>query len=184
MTVGTSPRPGWTLSGTSTAFAHDYARLGALRLNLALLARVAAGLHLGGLGILIMTAWRGAGPVSAGSIAGLPAVHLGFLMLTGAAAAALTLMDRERSGANFSPATPNAEGANGLRDLMAQMSHELRTPLNAVIGFSEVMLRELHGPLGHARYQEYAHHISESGGRMLRNTRSPGTTPPLPRPCS
>ena len=58
----------------------------------------------------------------------------------------------------------------GLRDLMAQMSHELRTPLNAVIGFSEVMLRELHGPLGHARYQEYAHHISESGGRLLKSS--------------
>ena len=48
------------------------------------------------------------------------------------------------------------------------MSHELRTPLNAVIGFSEVMLRELHGPLGHARYQEYAAYISESGGRLLK----------------
>jgi two-component system cell cycle sensor histidine kinase PleC len=48
------------------------------------------------------------------------------------------------------------------------MSHELRTPLNAVIGFSEVMLRELHGPLGHARYQEYAAHISESGGQLLK----------------
>jgi two-component system cell cycle sensor histidine kinase PleC len=53
---------------------------------------------------------------------------------------------------------------------MAQMSHELRTPLNAVIGFSEVMLHELYGPLGHARYQEYAHHISESGGRLLKSS--------------
>ncbi len=50
------------------------------------------------------------------------------------------------------------------------MSHELRTPLNAMIGFSEVMLRELHGPLGHARYQEYAAHISESGGRLLKSS--------------
>ena len=50
------------------------------------------------------------------------------------------------------------------------MSHELRTPLNAVIGFSELMLRELHGPLGNARYQEYAHHISESGGRLLKSS--------------
>ena len=53
---------------------------------------------------------------------------------------------------------------------MAQMSHELRTPLNAVIGFSELMLRELHGPLGNARYQEYAHHICESGGRLLKSS--------------
>ncbi len=50
------------------------------------------------------------------------------------------------------------------------MSHELRTPLNAVIGFSDVMLRELHGPLGNARYQEYAHHICESGGRLLKSS--------------
>src|SRR5262249_8311232 len=55
-------------------------------------------------------------------------------------------------------------------ELMAQLSHELRTPLNAVIGFSELMVRELHGPLGNARYQEYAHHISESGGRLLRSS--------------
>jgi two-component system cell cycle sensor histidine kinase PleC len=39
-----------------------------------------------------------------------------------------------------------------------------------VIGFSEVMLSELHGPLGNARYQEYAHHISESGGRLLKSS--------------
>jgi signal transduction histidine kinase len=52
--------------------------------------------------------------------------------------------------------------------LLAQMHHELRTPLNAVIGFSEVMMRELHGPLGNARYHEYAAHISESGGRLLK----------------
>jgi len=32
------------------------------------------------------------------------------------------------------------------------------------------MLRELHGPLGNARYQEYAHHISESGGRLLKSS--------------
>jgi hypothetical protein len=53
---------------------------------------------------------------------------------------------------------------------MAQMSHELRTPLNAVIGFSEVMLRELYGPLGNARYQEYARHISDSGDRLLKSS--------------
>jgi hypothetical protein len=28
----------------------------------------------------------------------------------------------------------------------------------------------LHGPLGNARYQEYAHHISESGGRLLKSS--------------
>ena len=50
------------------------------------------------------------------------------------------------------------------------MSHELRTPLKCGDRFSEVMQHELHGPLGNARYQEYAHHISESGGRLLKSS--------------
>jgi len=50
---------------------------------------------------------------------------------------------------------------------LANMSHELRTPLNAIIGFSELMEREIFGPLGSARYQEYAKLIHESGGHLL-----------------
>jgi two-component system cell cycle sensor histidine kinase PleC len=53
-------------------------------------------------------------------------------------------------------------------DLLAHVSHELRTPLNAVIGFSDVMQRELFGPLGDARYQEYVRHIRDSGDALLR----------------
>jgi len=49
---------------------------------------------------------------------------------------------------------------------LANMSHELRTPLNAVIGFSEMMTREMFGPLG-ARYQEYSRLIHESGAHLL-----------------
>jgi cell cycle sensor histidine kinase DivJ len=47
------------------------------------------------------------------------------------------------------------------------MSHELRTPLNAIIGFSEVMTHEMFGPIGAARYLEYARLIHESGGHLL-----------------
>ncbi|HXS05793.1 MAG TPA: PAS domain-containing sensor histidine kinase [Rhizomicrobium sp.] len=50
---------------------------------------------------------------------------------------------------------------------LANMSHELRTPLNAIIGFSELMTREIFGPLGNGRYQEYAGLIHDSGGHLL-----------------
>jgi len=50
---------------------------------------------------------------------------------------------------------------------LANMSHELRTPLNAIIGFSEVMTREMFGPLGGPRYLEYARLVHESGGHLL-----------------
>ena len=178
MALGTSPRPGWTLSGAMTAFidraktvAGMAARAPKVCLDTPWLARMFAGLHLGGLGILLMTAWGGTEAAGA-TIAGLPALHLAFLMATGAAAAALTLIDGNDVRASADSVRPpmSESGPDGLRDLMAQMSHELRTPLNAVIGFSEVMLRELYGPLGHARYQEYAHHISESGGRLLKSS--------------
>ncbi|WP_420406028.1 ATP-binding protein [Nisaea sp.] len=50
---------------------------------------------------------------------------------------------------------------------MANMSHELRTPLNAIIGFSEVMSRQVFGPLGSERYEGYAEDISRSGSHLL-----------------
>ena len=52
--------------------------------------------------------------------------------------------------------------------LLASVSHELRTPLNAVIGFADVMNHELHGPLGHQKYQEYVADIGDSGRRLLK----------------
>jgi signal transduction histidine kinase len=130
------------------------------------LARGAASLHLAALGVLLTTAWREVGPGEA-ALAPLD-WHLAFLIVTGAAAALLTLSGARRAEKGFVAAA--ADGGVGVAELMAQMSHELRTPLNAVIGFSEVMRRELHGPLGHARYREYARHISESGDRLLQSS--------------
>ncbi|MCH8183887.1 MAG: PAS domain S-box protein [Proteobacteria bacterium] len=61
-----------------------------------------------------------------------------------------------------------AEVANRSKsDFLANMSHELRTPLNAVIGFSEVLMREMHGPLGSPKYLEYAQDIFDSGNHLL-----------------
>ena len=50
---------------------------------------------------------------------------------------------------------------------LANMSHELRTPLNAIIGFSEMMERQLLGPIGTEKYLEYISGIRESGEHLL-----------------
>ena len=50
---------------------------------------------------------------------------------------------------------------------LANMSHELRTPLNAVIGFSEIMARELFGALGNDQYKQYSQDIFDSGNHLL-----------------
>lgn len=61
-----------------------------------------------------------------------------------------------------------AEAANRSKsEFLANMSHELRTPLNAVIGFSEIMVSELLGPIGTPKYQEYAKDIHGSGQYLL-----------------
>jgi signal transduction histidine kinase len=52
-------------------------------------------------------------------------------------------------------------------EFLANMSHEMRTPLNAVIGFTDLMLSELHGPLGDRRYADYIGHI-RAGGQQLK----------------
>jgi two-component system cell cycle sensor histidine kinase PleC len=50
---------------------------------------------------------------------------------------------------------------------LANMSHELRTPLNAIIGFSEMMQRQLLGPIGTEKYLDYLTGIRESGEHLL-----------------
>ncbi len=61
-----------------------------------------------------------------------------------------------------------AEEANRSKsEFLANMSHELRTPLNAINGFSEIMLEEMFGELGDARYKEYVGDILASGQHLL-----------------
>ncbi|MBU6234761.1 MAG: PAS domain-containing protein [Alphaproteobacteria bacterium] len=50
---------------------------------------------------------------------------------------------------------------------LANMSHELRTPLNAIIGFSDLMDKQILGPLGNERYLDYVQAIRESGTHLL-----------------
>lgn len=60
-----------------------------------------------------------------------------------------------------------AEEADRNKSLfLAHTSHELRTPLNAIIGFSEVLAKEVFGPL-EQRYREYSRDIHHSGQHLL-----------------
>jgi two-component system cell cycle sensor histidine kinase PleC len=59
------------------------------------------------------------------------------------------------------------EASRAKSAFLANMSHELRTPLNAVIGFSEIMSKELFGPLGNDQYKQYSADIFDSGNHLL-----------------
>lgn len=52
-------------------------------------------------------------------------------------------------------------------NFIANMSHELRTPLNAIIGFSEMMAKQLMGPLGQPQYVEFSEVVAKSGHHLL-----------------
>lgn len=59
-----------------------------------------------------------------------------------------------------------AESANAAKTaFLAAMSHELRTPLNAIVGFSELIVQEVFGPL-QKKYIEFSDSILSAGQRM------------------
>jgi signal transduction histidine kinase len=79
------------------------------------------------------------------------------------------LMRRNQAySAEVTAALIQAEAANvAKKDFLANMSHELRTPLNAIIGFSEVIEREVMGPVGTKVYRGYAADIGKAGAHLL-----------------
>lgn len=61
-----------------------------------------------------------------------------------------------------------AEAANESKSaFLANMSHELRTPLTAILGFSEVILAEIKGPIQPPDYHDYISDIEQSGRHLL-----------------
>jgi signal transduction histidine kinase len=65
-------------------------------------------------------------------------------------------------------AKETAEQASHIKsDFLAFMSHEIRTPLNAMLAFSEIMSKQVFGPISHPKYVEYAADIYKSGNYLL-----------------
>lgn len=76
--------------------------------------------------------------------------------------------ERNEYESNLREAKESAERAYSAKSqFLANMSHELRTPLNAIIGFSEMMQRQMLGPIGTEKYLDYIGGIRESGEHLL-----------------
>jgi len=78
------------------------------------------------------------------------------------------IAELETAKAVSDEARHRAEEANLAKSrFLASMSHELRTPLNAILGFSEVMAKEVLGPVQNVTYREYAKDVHQSGQHLL-----------------
>jgi signal transduction histidine kinase len=91
-----------------------------------------------------------------------------YAMLADAQAAIQRQEDLSAAFEAMRTAKEDAETANRAKsEFLANMSHELRTPLNAILGFSEMLVDEVFGPLGNQRYRGYAGDIHASGSHLL-----------------
>lgn len=88
--------------------------------------------------------------------------------LMGAVVSFRDITKRKKTEAALREAKEEAESANRAKnDFLASMSYDLRTPLNDIIGFTDMILAEIFGPLEHAQYKDYIQDIGKSGRRLL-----------------
>lgn len=95
------------------------------------------------------------------------------MMTIGDLSASRRILEKQKAelsvaNTNYVAEKERAEAANRAKsEFLANMSHELRTPLNAILGFSEMLLNRMFGPLGSEKYDEYAKDIHDSGKHLL-----------------
>lgn len=79
----------------------------------------------------------------------------------------VALLERNKKDEEIKELAELAESANRAKsEFLANMSHELRTPLNAVIGFSDILIEGMGGPINDAQ-KEYLSDIKYSGNHLL-----------------
>lgn len=101
-------------------------------------------------------------------------VFVGSVFLLIYAALVAVVMRSERNarrhyedGLRLADAAAKADAASTAKSaFLANMSHELRTPLNAIVGFSEMMKKELLGPVTPKSYADYANHIWQAASHL------------------
>lgn len=69
---------------------------------------------------------------------------------------------------NLSPANSDLIAKDITSRLLTFLSHDLRTPLNGILGFSEIMMTGVIGPLDTHDYKSYAKDIHHAGQDLLR----------------
>ncbi|MBN1286200.1 MAG: PAS domain S-box protein [Anaerolineae bacterium] len=87
--------------------------------------------------------------------------------ITGLVGIGRDITELKRTADELRRAKEEAEAASRAKStFLANMSHELRTPLNAIIGYSDLLLQEVYGPLGE-RQRDRLERLNRSGRHLL-----------------